>query len=153
MKVKLGFFYDAWKAIADWIKGESSDKPKVEVDGTVEVTNLPEVQQVAATEPLPVLINGNHATIKSAPVTGAKTITTTAAEIFAGASRLANRYQMTIQNVDTQIIYIGAAGVTAANGFPLLPGDSITLSFKPDVATPIYAISTGSCAVRVVELA
>ena len=38
MKVKLGFFYDAWKAIADWIKGESSDKPKVEVDGTVEVS-------------------------------------------------------------------------------------------------------------------
>ena len=100
-----------------------------------------------------VSINGNNATIKSAPVTGAKTITTTAAELFAGASRLANRYQMTIQNVDTQIIYIGAAGVTVENGFPLLPGDSITLNFKADVATPIYAISTDSNAVRVVELA
>ena len=168
MKVKLGFFYDAWKVLADWIKGESADKPKVEVDGTVEisnlpttqqvvgevqVTNLPEVQQVTVTEPLPVSINGKNDTIKSAPVTGAKTITATAAEIFAGASRLANRYQMTIQNVGTLIIYIGAAYVTVANGFPLLPGDSITLSFKPDVATPIYAISTGSCAVRVVELA
>ena len=153
MKVKLGFFYDAWKAIADWIKGESSDKPKVEVDGTVEVSNLPTTQQVTVTEPLPVSINGNNATIKSAPETGAKTITTTAAEVFAGASRLANRYQMTIQNVGTLIIYIGGAYVTTANGFPLLPGDSITLSFKPDVATPIYAISTGSCAVRVVELA
>ncbi len=100
-----------------------------------------------------VSINENNATIKSAPVTGAKTITTTAAELFAGASRLANRYQMTIQNVGTQIIYIGAAGVTVENGFPLLPGDSITLNFKADVATPIYAISTDSNTVRVVELA
>ena len=32
--------------LADWIKGESSDKPKVEVDGTVEVSNLPTTQQV-----------------------------------------------------------------------------------------------------------
>lgn len=102
---------------------------------------------------LPVSINGKNDTIKSAPVTGAKTITSTAAEVFAGASRLANRYQMVIQNVDTLIIYIGPAGVTTAGGFPLLPGDSITFSFKADVATPIYAVSTGSCAVRVVELA
>ena len=73
MKIKLGFFYDAWKAIADWIKGESSDKPKVEVDGTVEVsnlpqtqqvageievTNLPEVQKVEADQPLPVSLYG-----------------------------------------------------------------------------------------------
>lgn len=169
MKVKLGFFYDAWKAMQDWITGASADKPKVEVDGgtiqvsnwpttqqvagEVTVSNLPEVQKVEADQPLPVSLYGNNATIKSAPVTGAKTITATAAEIFAGASRLANRYQMTIQNVGTLIIYIGAAGVTAANGFPLLPGDSITLNFKADVATPIYAISTGSNAVRVVELA
>ena len=53
MKIKLGFFYDAWKAIADWIKGESSDKPKVDVTGTV---------QVSATDPLPVSINGNIVT-------------------------------------------------------------------------------------------
>lgn len=115
----------------------------------VEVCNFPATQNVSGS----VSINGKNDTIKSAPVTGAKTITATAAEVFAGASRLANRYQMTIQNVDTLIIYIGAAGVTTAGGFPLLPGDSLTLSFKPDVATPIYAISTGSCAVRVVELA
>jgi|LSQX01.1.fsa_nt_gb hypothetical protein len=168
--IKAEWLYDAVNTIRDWIKGTSNDKPKVEVsgevevDGSVTVKNFPETQKVSADEPLPVSINnsnttlpvsinGNNATIKSAPVTGAKTITTTAAEIFAGASRLANRYQMTIQNVGTLIIYIGAAGVTADNGFPLLPGDSITLSFKPDVATPIYAISTGSCAVRVVELA
>lgn len=124
-----------------------------QVAGEVTVSNLPEVQKVEADQPLPVSLYGNNATIKSAPVTGAKTITNTAAEIFAGASRLANRYQMTIQNTGTLIIYIGAAGVTVENGFPLLPGDSITLTFKPDVATPIYAISTGSNAVRVVELA
>lgn len=143
-KVKQEFFYNAWKAMQDWITGVSADKPKVDVTGTV---------QVSATDPLPVSINNSLATIKSAPVTGAKTITDTAAEVFAGASRLAGRYQMTIQNVDTLIVYIGGAGVNTAGGFPLLPGDSITLSFKPDVATPIYAIADGSNAVRVVELA
>ena len=84
MKVKLGFFYDAWKVLADWIKGESSDKPKVEVDGgtiqvsnwpttqqvagEIEVTNLPEVQQVTVTEPLPVSINGNNMTLYGADI-------------------------------------------------------------------------------------
>ena len=83
MKVKLGFFYDAWKAIADWVKSESADKPKVEVDGTVEVsnlpqtqqvagevqvTNLPEVQKVEADHPLPVSLYGNNMTLYGADI-------------------------------------------------------------------------------------
>jgi len=44
--VKLEVFYNAWKAMQDWITGISADKPKVEVDGTVEVSNLPTTQQV-----------------------------------------------------------------------------------------------------------
>ena len=84
MKVKLGFFYDAWKVLADWIKGESSDKPKVEVDGgtiqvsnwpttqqvagEVTVSNLPEVQKVEADHPLPVLLYGNNMTLYGADI-------------------------------------------------------------------------------------
>ena len=56
--IKLEFFYHAWKAMQDWITGSSANKPKVEVDGTVQVSNLPEVQQVAASEPLPVSLYG-----------------------------------------------------------------------------------------------
>lgn len=82
MKVKLGFFYDAWKVLADWIKGESSDKPKVEVDGTVEVsnlpttqqiagevqvTNLPDVQKVEADQPLPVSLYGTFVRLSTEP--------------------------------------------------------------------------------------
>ena len=52
----------------DWITGASADKPKVEVDGTVEVSNLPEVQQVTASEPLPVSINNSNMTLYGADI-------------------------------------------------------------------------------------
>ncbi len=66
MKIKLGFFYDAWKAIADWIKGESSDKPKVEVDGgTIQVSNWPTTQQVAGEIEVTNRLAGNSAEVVS----------------------------------------------------------------------------------------
>jgi len=99
-------------------------------------------------------ISGSFATISSAPVTGAKTVTTTAAEIFAGASRLANRYAMIVYNDGTTPVYwSGSSSVTTSTGFPLLPGDAVTFQFNPSVATPIYFIGTDDTAVRVVELA
>ena len=100
-----------------------------------------------------VTLTGSIATIKSAPVVGAKTVTSTAAELFAGASRLANRYTMTVYNESSLPIYWGASGVTTANGFTLLPGDSVVFQFSPAVATPIYFIAAQSANVRVVELA
>jgi len=97
---------------------------------------------------------GSYATIDSAPVTGAKTVTTTAAEIFAGASRLANRYFMAIYNTDSStIVYIGGSGVTTSTGFPIKPGDCVEFQFNPNAATAIYAIAPASVGVRVVELA
>lgn len=91
--------------------------------------------------------------IAAAPVVGAKTISTSAAELFAGASRLANRISMTVYNESTTTVYFGPAGVTTATGFPLLPGDSVTFQFRPSTATAIYGIGAASSAVRVVEFA
>lgn len=90
---------------------------------------------------------------KVAPVVGAKTVTTTAAEVFAGASKLASRYQLAIYNESSLPIYVGPSGVTTANGFPVLPGDSVIIKIDPYTAVAWYAISTGSAAVRVMEVA
>jgi hypothetical protein len=92
--------------------------------------------------------------IGTAPTTGAKTVGTTAGELFAGASaRVSGRYSMTVYNESNTTVYWGATGVTTATGFPLLAGDSVTFTFKANVATAIYFVAGASSAVRVVELA
>lgn len=91
--------------------------------------------------------------IKSAPVTGVKTVTTTAADVFAGASKLASRYTMVIQNKGTVPIYWGGSTVTVSNGIEILPGDVYRFTFDPTVVTAIYCISAADCEIRVVELA
>jgi len=100
-----------------------------------------------------VKVAGNYATIKSAPVVGVKTVSTTAAELFAGDSRLADRYAMIVYNESSIPVYWGPEGVTTTTGFTLLPQDSIVFQFDPTVATPIYFIADSSASVRVVELA
>lgn len=84
---------------------------------------------------------------------GAKTVVTTAAAMFAGSSRLANRYLMAVYNGSTNIVYWGASGVTTATGYPLLPGDSVVFRFNPNNATDIYFVSESNSSLRVVELA
>ena len=101
-------------------------------------------------EAVRVLLN---TTIKAAPVVGVKTVTTSAAEVFAGASRLANRYLMAVTNESSQIIYWGPSGVTVANGFCLYPGDTHIFRFSPAVATPVYMIAAASAQIRVGEMA
>ena len=44
--VKLEVFYNVWKTVQDWILGLIPNKPKVDVSGIVEVSNLPTTQQV-----------------------------------------------------------------------------------------------------------
>jgi len=97
--------------------------------------------------------SGSVFTLKSAPVVGTKTVSTTAAEIFAGSSRLSGRYAMTVYNESSNAVYWGPSGITTSTGFPILPGDSVTFQFSPSVATAIYMIASASAAVRAVELA
>ncbi|NPV72087.1 MAG: hypothetical protein HPY55_15890 [Firmicutes bacterium] len=78
-------------------------------------------------------------------ITGVKTVTATAAEIFAGASRLAGRRFMAVCNQSASIrIRIGGSAVTQQNGFPLEPGALFVFWFDPSVDVPVYAISEGS---------
>jgi len=101
-----------------------------------------------------VTLSGSNLALRQTIVTGAKTVTSTAAEIFAGSSRLAGRHAMVITNVGTDHVYIGASGVTTNNGFPLFPGDTIRIDFNPASNVPVFAVSGGpNVQVRVVELA
>lgn len=79
------------------------------------------------------------------PVTGIKTVTATAAEIFAGASALSGRRKMILKNEDPILRFrIGSSSVTQQNGFPVEPGAVIEIDFDPAVYVPIYAISEGA---------
>ncbi len=79
------------------------------------------------------------------PTTGVKTVTALAAEIFAGASRLAGRRKMILKNEDPILRFrIGSNTVTQQNGFPVEPGGIVELDFDPEVAVSVYAISEGA---------
>lgn len=86
--------------------------------------------------------------ITSAPVTGEKTITATAASLFAGSSRLANRSKVTVRNDDQAIrIRVGPSGVTQQSGFPVEPGGFAEFLINRAQAVDIFAISEGAAVV------
>lgn len=144
-------------AFWDWIEKIAAKQYRAGKDALpVEITKGVAVADVdPSTSRLKVdaQLTGSYATIDSAPVVGVKTVSTTAAELFAGASRLAGRYAMIVYNESSVPVYWGPSGVTTTNGFPLLPQDSVVFQFNPTVATAIYFIASSSASVRVVELA
>jgi hypothetical protein len=93
---------------------------------------------------LPTKDDALNSTVRT-PVTGIATVTATAAEIFAGGSRLAGRRKMVLKNESEELrVRIGSASVTQQNGFPLEPGAVFEIEFDPETDVPIYAISEGN---------
>lgn len=119
--VDLGTLRDYWKRVYDWIGGTyTSTYPGVELKGSIE-------------------------TVVDNPATGIKTITTTAAELFAGAYTKTNRRKLIIKNEDQSLRFrIGKADITQQSGFPVEPGAVVIIPFDPAVIVPIYAISEGA---------
>ena len=79
----------------------------------------------------------------------AVSVGTTAAALPATA--LTNRRALIVFNNGTITVYLGESGVTAAGGFPLLPGQSLVLETG---TTAIYGITaSGTVEVRVLEVA
>ena len=90
--------------------------------------------------------------ISAAPVCGAKTVTTTAAALFAGAEQLSGRYTMKVYNAGTDPVYWGGdSSVTTGTGMVIPAGSSETFGFHPNSSVPIYFIAASSQPVRVVE--
>ena len=67
------------------------------------------------------------------------------------ASALANRRAVMIYNNGAAIIYLGGSGVTTTAGFPLLPGQAVTL----EVGTlAVYGrVASGTVEARILEVA
>ena len=90
-------------------------------------------------------LSGSIETVVDNPATGIKTITTTAAELFAGAYAKTNRRKLILKNEDQSLRFrIGKADITQQNGFPVEPGAVVIIPFDPAVIVPIYAISEGA---------
>lgn len=69
------------------------------------------------------------------------------------ATALAGRRRMIIQNNGTKDIYIGATGVTAANGAPLARGASMSLDISDSVVVYGKGSSVTASDIRILELA
>ena len=79
------------------------------------------------------------------PVVGVKTITATAAALFAGASALVGRKKLFVRNNDPVLRFrVGPLGVTQQNGVPIEPGAIAEFTFDPVVPIVIYGISEGA---------
>jgi hypothetical protein len=118
------------------------------------VVDLGQIKQgPAGTQPWPVQLSGSKARIGASPATGAKTVTATAAEVFAGASRKSGRSRLEIANRHSALtIRVGPAGVTDTTGRSVGPGATLTLDLDPTADVPIYAISeAGAVPVEVFE--
>jgi hypothetical protein len=137
---------DALKTVVEAIKG---------TDGIKKITDaLP----AGTNEIGEVVISGDETLPSSAPVTGTKTLAPgVAAEIFAGASRKANRVAMMVRNLskysEAYRLRFGESSVSDTKGFVLEPQSVVVLEFNPKVATPIYAIpETNTVQVEVYEV-
>jgi len=67
---------------------------------------------------------------------GQGSVTTSAAQFLASGS---TRRSVTIQNLGTDYVYIGATGITANNGIRLAPGQTLVIDKSPNAA--IFAIA------------
>jgi hypothetical protein len=116
-------------SINDWIDGTDS-------------TSAPNITQ-----------SGSNMALSATPETGTKTITSTAAEIFAGTSRKSERSMMYIRNThDSIAIRIGASDITDIKGRRILPNSEEKIEFDPQSDVPLYAISEfGDIEVEVFE--
>lgn len=80
-------------------------------------------------------------------------VTTSASELKAGGSALANRKAIWFMQVDGGTIYIGFdSSVTSSNGMPLFKNQPVILPCGP--TTQIFAVaSSGTINIRVLEFA
>ena len=68
------------------------------------------------------------------------------------AAALANRRSLLIvNNSATVTLYIGATGVTTADGLPIGPGGSVQIDAGPTLT--VYGVTGSACDVRILEIA
>lgn len=143
--VTLGTLRDYWKALSDIIKtgGAATGTAGLQVAGS-DGTNA-QILKTNANGELLTTLTGSIESLTTDPVVGVKTVTATAAEIFAGSAAKTNRRKLVVKNEDKILRFrIGASSVTQQNGFPVEPGASVEIQFDPGTAVAIYGISEGA---------
>lgn len=121
----------------------TTQKLAIGADGaaSVKVTG----SNVQDAEAIPAKLVSSIDSLISAPATGQKTVTATAAELFAGASVRANRRRLMIKNEDPALrLRIGSSSVTQQSGFAVEPLAAVELQFDPGTPVAIYGISEGA---------
>lgn len=63
------------------------------------------------------------------------------------------RRALVIHNNSADILYIGASGVTTANGLPIIQNEKIAIDIQNNNNVTIWGISAGTSDVRIMELA
>ena len=105
---------------------------------------------VQASEHVPVDAAGVEIFYKGTTVlSGAVSVGTSATAL--PASALSGRRVLWLYNNGAATIFLGPAGVTTANGFPLLPGQSVAL--EVGVLVMYGRVATGTVEMRVMEIA
>lgn len=131
-------------ALRDALKG-ASNKTLTDIVSQIQALEQKIDGIIDGTTPGNVALTGSIETVVDNPATGIKTITATAAELFAGAYAKTNRRKLIIKNEDQSLRFrIGKADITQQNGFPVEPGAVVIIPFDPAVIAPIYAISEGA---------
>jgi hypothetical protein len=100
-----------------------------------------------------VQIAGNKQALSQNPVTGVKTVTSDAAEIFAGASRLDGRSLLRIRNMEDSLrVRVGKSDVTDTTGYGIEPGETKEIAIDRESDIGVYIISeAGNAEVEVWE--
>lgn len=96
--------------------------------------------------------NGDHYVrdmINTSSVSGAQSVTTSAAEAKVGASALTNRKFLSITPTGGTIYMGSSAAVTTATGTPIFKNQTVFLNFS--AAVPVYLIAGSTTDTRIVE--
>lgn len=137
--VKVSYWYYAP------IKGTLNDDGTFTPEAIITPVDSDGNEKFTDANPGAVQLTGSIETVNDNPVTGIKTVTAIAAEIFAGGSAKTNRRKLIVKNEDQSLrLRIGKSDVTQQNGYPVEPGATVEFQFDPNVAVPIYAISEGA---------
>lgn len=143
--VTLGTLRDYWKGVYDAIAtgGAAKKATGMQIAGS-DGTNA-RIVKTKDDGTLLAELSGSIESVTAAPLTGVKTVTATAAEVFAGGSAKANRRMLAIRNDDPVLrCRIGKSDVTQQTGFPIEPGATVHIQFDPATAVAFYAISEGA---------
>jgi hypothetical protein len=125
MKITVGMFYDAYASVKSWVSGSDA-------------VARPFVRDIPGT---------SNAGVGERSVGNLEAV-----EIYAGAAAMPGRRKLRVRCVGNDTVYVGPAGVTALNGFPVLPGERFEMDIDPRSALQIYGIAgSGTQKIRVME--